>query len=91
MLKTLVTLVLLMGAIVLATTSNADASTSSSSNGTHCEQLGDSNAYLCSVSDEESESGTTEWFILFCEFAYVAEGDTICIPTDVIHLSPINR
>ena len=90
MLKTLVTLVLLMGAIVLATTSNADASTSSS-NGTHCEQLGDTNAYLCSVSDEESESGTTEWFILFCEFAYVAEGDAICIPTDVIHLSPINR
>ena len=86
MLKTIITVLLLTTAILL--TATADASDNDDDlNGVYCERIADTEAFLCSVSDEESESGSTEYFIFVC-FGYVTakDGTEICIDPVFIDL-----
>ena len=88
MLKTIITVLLLTTAVLLTATADASAN-DDDLNGVYCERITDTEAFLCSVSDEESESGSTEYFIFVC-FGYVngEDGTEICIDPVFIDLPP---
>ena len=88
MLKTIFTVLLLTTAVLLTATTDASAN-DDDLNGVYCERIADTEAFLCSVSDEESESGSTEYFIFIC-FGYVnaEDGTEICVDPVFIDLPP---
>ena len=90
MLKTIFTVLLLSAAILLTATATADASANDDDlNGVYCERIADTEAFLCSVSDEESESGSTEYFIFIClGYVNAEDGTEICVDPVFIDLPP---
>ena len=80
MLRTITTLLLIAAALLLSASASADASAPTDSNGTHCEPIANTTAELCSISDEESNSGSTERFVVFHDYVPLNNSDHQLIP-----------